>query len=280
MREIRTLLVDDEPLANEGLRTLLARHPDFVVVGEYGDGASAALEVRQNPPDVIFLDAQMPEMDGFSMLRELGDDELPLPLVVFVTAHDDYALRAFDAHAVDYLLKPVDDERFDRTVGRVRRQLQGARAVGLQQQLLALLADRESQPAPITVQPIAVVATHTGPREEQRYLTRITVHSGRRSIAVAVEDIDWIAADDYCVNLMVHGRRHVLRASLTSLEAKLDPAMFVRVHRSALLNLSRVSEWQHRPFRQLVVVLADKTHITVSRSRRTHVLHLLKGQPL
>ncbi|HEY5087708.1 MAG TPA: LytTR family DNA-binding domain-containing protein, partial [Gemmatimonadaceae bacterium] len=115
----------------------------------------------------------------------------------------------------------------------------------------------------------------TDPRIEQRYLTRLIAHAGRRSIAIAVDEIDWIAADDYCVNLMVRGRRHVLRASLASLETKLNPAMFVRVHRSAMINLTRVAEWQHRPFRQIVVVLADKTRIVVSRSRRSHVLRLL-----
>ncbi|HEY5086376.1 MAG TPA: response regulator, partial [Gemmatimonadaceae bacterium] len=141
MREIRTLLVDDEPVANQGLRSLLARHSDFIVVGEYGDGASAARAVRRTSPDLIFLDAQMPEMDGFAMLRDLGADGLSLPLIVFVTAYDDYALRAFDVQATGYLLKPIDDERFDRTIARVRRQLDGERAADLQEHLAALPAE-------------------------------------------------------------------------------------------------------------------------------------------
>ena len=273
MREIRTLLVDDEPLATEGLRMMLQRHADVRVMGECRDGSEAVTEIRRQAPDLVFLDVQMPELDGFGVLEQLGCDLAPI--LVFVTAHDEYALRAFEVQAVDYLLKPAQQEKLDRTMERVRRQLDGSRALDLSQRLAALLADRDAaRPFPVatsTVTPTPV------PPASSSYLSRVTIRTGRRSVAVPVADIDWIAADDYCVNIVVQGRRHLLRASLASLETRLDPAMFVRVHRSALVNITRVTEWQQLPLRRLVLVLADKTRLPVSRSRKAQVLELLNG---
>lgn len=280
MREIRALLVDDEPLANEGLRALLQRHADVRLIGECRDGKEAVKQIRQLVPDVVFLDVQMPELDGFGVLRELGCDLSSV--LVFVTAHDEYALRAFDVQAIDYLLKPVQEDKLDRTMERVRRQLDGSRALDLSQRLATLLADRELVAAPGTLNGEAATLAATGAAAHSvsnSYLSRLTVRTGRRSIAVPVTDIDWVAADDYCVNIMVKGRRHLLRASLASLETKLDPAMFVRVHRSALVNITRVKEWQQSPFRRLVLVLADQTRLQVSRSRKAKLLDLLKGAP-
>jgi two-component system LytT family response regulator len=273
MREIRTLLVDDEPLANEGLRVMLQRHADVRVVGECRDGNEAVTEIQRQAPDLVFLDVQMPELDGFGVLGKLGCDLAPI--LVFVTAHDEYALRAFDVQAIDYLLKPVEEEKLDRTMERVRRQLDGSRALDLSQRLAALLEDRDiARPLPIASVTGMPMATRPA---SSTYLSRVTVRTGRRSIAVPVADIDWIAADDYCVNIMVQGRRHLLRASLASLETRLDPAMFVRVHRSALVNITRVREWQQLPLRRLVLVLADKTRLSVSRSRKAQLLELLNG---
>ncbi len=269
MREIRALLVDDEPLANEGLRVLLQGHADVRVIGECRDGRQAVEQIRRQVPDVVFLDVQMPELDGFGVLRELGCDLSSM--LVFVTAHDEYALRAFDVQAIDYLLKPAQEGKLERTMERVRRQLDGSRALDLSQRLASLLADRDST---ISQESASGAGAHS---PSNSYLSRLTVRTGRRSIAVPVSDIDWIAADDYCVNIVVKGRRHLLRASLSSLETKLDPAMFVRVHRSALVNITRVSEWQQRPFRQLVLVLADQTQLPVSRSRKAQLLELLTG---
>ncbi len=274
MREIRTLLVDDEPLANEGLRVLLQRHADVRLIGECGDGKEAVKQIRQQVPDVVFLDVQMPELDGFGVLRELGCDLSSM--LVFVTAHDEYALRAFDVQAIDYLLKPAREDKLDRTMDRVRRQLDGSRALDLSQRLATLLADRELMATRDAADHDAATAATTR-SVANPYLSRLTVRTGRRSVAIPVTDIDWIAADDYCVNIMVRGRRHLLRASLTSLETKLDPAIFVRVHRSALVNITRVKEWQQRPFRRLILVLEDQTQLPVSRSRKAHLVGLLNG---
>ncbi len=273
MREIRTLLVDDEPLANGGLRVLLQRHADVRVIGECRDGREAVERIRRDAPDLVFLDVQMPELDGFGVLRELGCNLLPV--LVFVTAHDEYAMHAFDVQAIDYLLKPAHQERLDRAMQRVRRQLDGSRALDLSQRLATLLADHELVTAPDVVRNDR--ATPDRPLVRDSYLSRLTVRTGRRSIAMPVSDIDWIAADDYCVNIIVNGRRHLLRASLASLEAKLDPAMFVRVHRSALVNITRVKEWHQQPFRRLVLILADRTQLPVSRSRKAHIVGLLNG---
>lgn len=278
MREIRTLLVDDEPLANEGLRVLLQRYADVRLIGECRDGRDAVKQIRQHAPDVVFLDVQMPELDGFGVLRELGCNLSSV--LVFVTAHDEYALRAFDVQAIDYLLKPAQEDKLDRTMERVRRQLEGSRALDLSQRLATLLADRELVETTVTLNgelATREAAGATAHPVSNSYLSRLTVRTGRRSIAVPVTDIDWIAADDYCVNIMVRGRRHLLRASLASLETKLDPAMFVRVHRSALVNITRVKEWQQSPFRRLVLVLADQTQLPVSRSRKARLLELLNG---
>ncbi|HEY8310136.1 MAG TPA: LytTR family DNA-binding domain-containing protein, partial [Gemmatimonadaceae bacterium] len=271
MREIRTLLVDDEPLANEGLRVLLQRHADVKVIGECRDGREAVEQIRRDAPDVVFLDVQMPELDGFGVLRELGCDLSSV--LIFVTAHDEYAMRAFDVQAIDYLLKPAHEDKLDRALQRVRRQLEGNRALDLSQRLATLLADQELATQQEQANDDRAVSGSHAARNS--YLSRLTVRTGRKSIALAVSDIDWIAADDYCVNLVVNGRRHLLRASLASLEKKLDPSMFVRVHRSALVNITRVKEWHQQPFRRMVLVLTDKTQLQVSRSRKAQLLALL-----
>ncbi len=274
MREIRVLLVDDEPIANDGLRALLRRYSDVQVIGECRDAADAAAEIRRLSPDVVFLDVQMPGMDGFGLVRAL-DMEHGAPIIAFVTAHDEHALKAFDANAAAYLLKPVSDDRLDRALLRIRQQLAGTRAMDHEGQH----ADLQNAYNSVAASPPAVDATGkvaVRPLGES-YLSRLTVRNGRRSIAIPVCDIDWIAADDYCVNVVVKGRRHLLRASLASLETRLDPSMFIRVHRSALVNVSRVKEWHRTPLRRLVLVLADDTRLRVSRSRKTRLLALLRG---
>ena len=279
MRDIRVLLVDDEPIANAGLRALLRRYSDVQVIGECRDAAEAAAEIRRLSPDVVFLDVQMPGVDGFGLVRAL-DMEHRAPIIAFVTAHDEHALRAFDANAADYLLKPVSDDRLDRALLRIRQQLAGARAIDHEGQR-ADLPNAYNSVAPGAT---SICATAIGATAEvavrppgESYLSRLTVRTGRRSIAIPVCDIDWIAADDYCVNVVVKGRRHLLRASLASLETRLDPSMFIRVHRSALVNVSRVKEWHRTPLRRLVLVLADNTRLRVSRSRKTRLLALLRG---
>jgi two-component system LytT family response regulator len=274
MREIRALLVDDEPIANDGLRALLRRHADVQVVGECRDASDAETQIRRLMPDVVFLDVQMPGLDGFDMVASLGPERSPI--IVFVTAHDEHALKAFDANAADYLLKPVADERLERAMGRIRRQLDGVRAMDHERQLATLhVAYNQGAPDPAASKAAASISSGI-----DSYLTRLTVRSGRRSVAIPVCDIDWVAADDYCVNVMVKGRRHLLRASLASLETRLDPSMFIRIHRSALVNVSRVKEWHSTPLRRLILVLADDTRLRVSRSRKARLLAVLRGDSL
>ena len=259
MREIRTLLVDDEPLASAGLRHLLRDHADIHLIGECRDGRAAAECVRRDAPDLVFLDVQMPDLDGFEMLDALRDDRAgSRPLVVFVTAYEEHAAHAFDVEAVDYLLKPVEPGKLARALARARRELTMSSPNA---------APTDSAPSQgVTPEPARVQ------RATSSYLSALTVRSGARSMLVAVDDVDWIAADDYYVSLIVRGRRHLLRASLESLEARLDPALFMRVHRSALVNVTRVKAWHRHPLRQLTLVLRDGTRVAVSRSRRAQVL--------
>ena len=240
---IRTLIVDDEALARRGVRQLLAAHADVEIVGECGDGPSAIAALEALTPDLAFLDIQMPECDGFTVLRTHVERHgvAALPLVVFLTAYEEFALDAFDVEAVDYLVKPVSEERFEEAMRRVRRRLAlpsaAARGEGA--------ARRHDEP-PSTRQ--LIVATASGQR------------------IVMLDEIDWIAANDYYVTVHSAGRRYLLRESLTSLEERLDSARFVRVHRGAMVNIARVREV--RSTGADVVVLQDGTKLPVSRRRR------------
>jgi two-component system, LytTR family, response regulator len=218
---IRTLIVDDEPLARQRLRRLLEADPDIVILGECGDGQQAVTDLRQLRPDLVFLDVQMPVLDGFGVLQALGGT--PLPTVIFVTAHDRYALKAFEVHALDYLLKPFDKARFGAALERAKTQVRQGSAAALDERLQELLQ---------TVQP-----RRSGPE-------RLIVRSSGRIYFVRTEDIDWIEAAANYVRLHVGKEDHLLREGLTALEKKLDPGRFVRIHRSTIVNLERIQELQ------------------------------------
>ena len=198
---IRTIIVDDEPLARSNLRLLLRLDPEIEIVAECGSGAEALKEIRSARPDLVFLDVQMPECDGFDVLEMLGPD-LPAALV-FVTAYDQYALRAFEAGALDYLLKPFDNERFERALGRAKQRLVRG-------------------------------------RETPRKLDRLAIKSVGQVLFVKFSEIDWIEAADYYACLHLGPRTHLLRRSMAELERELDPAVFSRIHRSTIVNLERV----------------------------------------
>ncbi|MBU8898403.1 DNA-binding response regulator [Corallococcus sp. H22C18031201] len=258
MPELRVLLVDDEPLARKGLRQALARHPDAEVCGECRDGREAVEAIRALRPHLVLLDVQMPELDGFGVLREVGPEHMPA--VIFVTAFDAFAVRAFEVHAVDYLVKPFADERFDAALARARQWLRVGEAAELGRKLASLLAETPAAP---TVTP--------APPRQLESPERLLVRVGTRSVLVAVVDIEWIEADDYCVTLHAGDKSHVLRESLSALESRLDPERFVRIHRSALVNLERIRE-VHRPSpTEQVVVLDSGQRLPVSRSRREHL---------
>ena len=253
---IRVLLVDDEPLGNASLRALVASHPDLELAGEAHGGRAAVQLIRTAHPDLVFLDVQMPEVDGFAVLRAVGPEAMPA--VIFVTAYDRFAVNAFDVQAIDYLLKPVAADRFARAVERARDALSQSRDGDLARRLRALLD-----------------GTTVGPPSQGYTGESLVVRVGRRDVVVRATDIDWIEADDYCAVLHVGARRHVIRATLASLEADLDSLTFLRVHRSAVVNVSRVRELRRRRVGGLVAVLIDGTHLPVSRGHQAQLIERL-----
>jgi two-component system LytT family response regulator len=255
---VRTLVVDDEPLARAGMRGLLADDPEVTVVGECAHGREAIAAIRAHAPDLVLLDVQMPEVDGFAVVREIGVARMPV--VVFVTAFDQYALRAFEAQALDYLLKPFSDTRFQQALARAKEQVRQRRLGALSGQLAALLGVPAAPPEP-------------------EGATRLEVRLGDRRLFIATADIDWIEASDYYVRLHTGGRSHLLRETLQELEVRLDPRRFLRVHRSAMVAVDRVAELRVDGAGRPCVVLRDGTRLPVSRSRREQVERALRTAP-
>ncbi len=238
---VRVLIVDDEPLARQLLRVLLACDPEVTVVGECS-GAAAVDEVARTRPDLLFLDVHMPEVDGFELLDRLGLERAPV--VVFVTAYADHALRAFEVHAIDYLLKPIDDARFAQALTRAKQQPRARRGGAIDERLGAWF------------------------RERSRYARRFLVRTRDKTIVVGADEIDWIEAADYYVSIHAGGRTHLLRETMNQLEQRLDPERFFRAHRSAIVNIERVREI-HPLFRgDCSLLLADGTQVRLSRTRR------------
>lgn len=254
--KIRVLIVDDEPPARRRIRDLLEEEPDVDVVGECRDGAQAVATLEAVAPDLVFLDVQMPEMDGFEVVRALGPERVPA--VVFVTAYDRYAVQAFEVHALDYLLKPFDRERFRAAVQRAREALRRPPEAGPDPRVLALL--ETLQPPP-------------------HYPDRIPVRSGPRIRLVPVDEVDYFRAEDNYVRLCVGERSHLVRETLAGLEARLDPARFLRIHRSLIVNRSRIREVEPLFAGEYVVTLADGTRLTSGRSFRDRIRDALHLRP-
>jgi len=246
------LIADDEPLARSSIRRLLGVHPEIAVVGECRDGRETVRAIAELKPDLVFLDIQMPELDGFGVIREVGPSRMPA--VVFVTAHDEFALRAFEVHALDYLVKPFSDERFEVALDRAIHRLGESHTIDWARQLAALVGGAPTSPSPT-----------------REFTTRFLVTIGNRAVVVAASDVEWIEASDYYAALRVGTKRHLVRESMKQLEAHLDPRQFLRVHRSAIVRIDRVRELERRPDGSLIVVLEGGTRIPVSRSRREHV---------
>jgi two-component system LytT family response regulator len=252
MDRFRALIVDDEPLAREGIRLHLEQEKDFEIVGECGDGEEALAAIRELAPDVVFLDIQMPGRDGFAVLDALAGTTLPQ--IVFVTAYDQFALQAFEAHALDYLLKPFDEERFRRAIDRVRTQLRGQKRRDLDSRIAQLLADV---------------------RERPRYFERLVVRSGGRILILRVDDVDWIEAAANYVKLHVGPRVYLLRETMNRLEEKLDPARFIRIHRSTIVRVDRIRELEPLFQGDYLVILHDGARLTSSRSYRDKLQEVL-----
>ncbi len=245
MERIRALIVDDEPLARERIRNLVERDPEVVVAAECRDGQEAIAAIRERAPDLVFLDVQMPEKSGFDVIAEV--DVAVLPVIVFVTAHDDYALRAFEVAALDYLLKPFDEDRFSKTLDRAKTQIRSRRPDEFQQRVLSMME---------------------GLRTAPRGLERLIVKTGGQLVFLKTEEVDWIQAEGNYVRLHVGRASHLVRETIQSLEASLDPARFMRIHRSTIVNLDRVREIQPLVHGEYRVVLTDGTKLSLSRGYR------------
>jgi two-component system LytT family response regulator len=252
---IRVLVADDEPPARRGLRALLARQPDVHVVGEARSGREAIEAIGALRPDLVFLDVQMPDGDGFDVVRAVGAERMPL--VVFATAYDAFALRAFEVHALDYLLKPYDRERFELALDRARAQLRG-RAARPDERLAALVEQLEGR---------------------ARWIDRLAVTVGARIRLVDVRDVDYFEAESNYVRAHVGPRSHLVRTTLTALEAKLDPSRFLRVHRSLIVQLARVAEVEPLFAGEYVLFLRDGRRLTSGRTYRAVVQDTLRLRP-
>ena len=270
MRQIRTLLVDDERLARRGLELRLASAPDFEIVGECENGREAIEQVGLLKPDVMFLDIQMPGQSGFDVLARLPQAQLPV--VVFVTAFDRYAIDAFEARALDYLLKPVDDGRLAQTLERIRSHVRERETLSQHEKMLALLADVHGAGE---LEPQEVLARIAAPAT--RYPEIVAIRTGREVVRVRSAQIDWIdAAGDYmCIHAA--GETHVLRATMKQLEHTLDPALFQRVHRSAIVNLARVRKLRPHANGEYFLTLEGGQELKLSRTHRDKVELLLEG---
>ena len=251
MSRLRVLVVDDEPLARTGLAELVRRDPELECIAEAGDGQAAIEAIQSLTPDLVLLDVQMPEIDGFGVIRAIGPERMPP--VVFVTAYEEFALQAFRVHALDYLVKPFSDERLAEALSRVKDIVR----TGQLDRLTSRLSDL------------------VGAVRRPDYLSRITVRVAQRVQVVLVDDIDWIEAADYCAKLHIGASIHVVRVSLGALERLLDPALFVRVHRSAIINLDRLKEIVSDSSGDGVILLGDGTRVRLARSRRAAVDRLL-----
>lgn len=259
-KPITTIIVDDEPLARRNIRLLLKDDPEIEIAGEAGSGREALSLIRKQSPDLVFLDIQMPEMDGFGVLENL--EATQLPVIVFVTAFDQYALKAFEFHALDYLLKPFDDARFSKALAKAKLQVEQKELKDLSERLVALLEGREQRP------------------EEQprtRYVTRLLIKSAGRVFFLKTDEIDYIQAEDYYVKLHVGRKGHLLRETMNEMEAKLDPSKFLRIHRSSIVNIERIREMQQHFNGEYIVLLHDGTELKLSRSRREQLQSLLKS---
>lgn len=251
-KPIRALIVDDEPLARRRIRRMLAHDPEVAIVGDCSNGKEAIAAIKSESPDLIFLDVQMPEVDGFEVLADAQTSGMPL--VIFVTAYDQYALRAFEVAAVDYLVKPFDRRRFEGALQRAKSRLASGRESDVNQQTLALLAELKAQSS---------------------HVERLVIKAGGRAFFLKTDEIDWIEAEGKYVRLHVGKESYLLREAMGSMESQLDPKKFPRIHRSTIVNIERVRElqpWFHNEYR---VILKDGTELMLSRSCRKRLGELL-----
>ena len=254
---LRTVIVDDEPLALELFGLLLADHQDIDVVAECQNGREAVSYLESKPVDLLFLDVQMPKVGGFDVVEQVGLRHLPP--TIFVTAYHEHAVRAFDVHAVDYLTKPVNPERLAMALDRVREKIAAKTALMTQEQFTAMLSGLRNS------------------EESKSYPSRFLVKDGEKEILLPVEKVDWIEASAYYCGLHTDGRTYMLRETITDLSNKLDPRQFVRIHRSSIVNLDRVREIYRDGHGEGSIVLTDGTKLRMSKVGRQKLADLGKA---
>ena len=259
MDRIRTIIVDDEKPARTRLLALLDHRPDIEIVGVARDGREAVELVRSRKPELLFLDIHMPELDGFGVLREISAAKMPL--TIFVTAHDRYAIRAFEAHAVDYLLKPFSDERFEAALEHARESLRHTTRTEWISRISNLLGEE------------APADQSSGPLE------RIVLRAGGRVTFLELKDLDWISAAGVYLHLHIGGKTHLYRSSISAFLQRLDPHRFVRIHRSTVVNTDRIREMRPRGHGDFTIILHDGRELTLSRAYRSQHERWLR-QPL
>lgn len=250
---IRTIIVDDVELARERIKILLSDRAEIEIVAECANGREAIEAVRQLNPDLIFLDVQMPTISGFEVVETIGVEQMPA--VIFVTAYDEFALQAFEVNAVDYLLKPFDEERLKKAIERAKREIRQKESSSvIKEHLRSLLKEVKSEP---------------------KFLKRIPVKSARGTILVLTEEIDWITAAGHYVELHAGKETHLIREQITNLEQKLDPEKFIRIHRSIIVNLDSIKSLHPLFNGDHLIILRDGTELNMSRTYHQKLISLL-----
>jgi two-component system LytT family response regulator len=250
---IRVMIIDDEPLARERIKRFLKDESDVEIIGECADGLKAVTLIETLKPDLIFLDIQIPELNGFDVLQTINSEQMPA--VIFITSYDRYALQAFDVHALDYLLKPYTRERFSKALARARAQLDRTKNQDLDMRLLSLLENIKTP---------------------QKFLERLVVKSAGRVFFLRVEEINWVEAEGNYLRLHIGKDRHLLRETMNNLASKLDPEKFIRIHRSRIVNVERIKELQPLFNGEYAVILRDGTQLVLSRRYRDKLLGLFE----
>lgn len=252
---IRTIIVDDEPLARDRVRRFLRDEDGIEIVGECGNGPSAVAAIANEKPDLVFLDIQMPEKDGFEVVKALPAKDMPT--IIFVTAFDQFAIKAFDVHALDYLLKPFSRERIKRAVARAREHIDRKRVGDIDDRLNSLIADLKS---------------------EKKYLERLVVKSVGRVFFLKADEIEWVEAAGNYVKLHAGRDSHMIRETMSGIEAKLNPEKFLRIHRSTIVNVDRIKELHPMFSGDYAVILKNGTELALSRNYRDRFSELFENQ--
>lgn len=248
------LIVDDESHARERLKKYLKDDSELDIIGESSNGTEAVNFIKNHPTDLVFLDVQMPEMDGFGVIESIGIDNIPL--IIFVTAYDHFAVNAFKVNALDYVLKPVSQKRLNESLERAKKLLHNKNAGDINQKLMKLLESL---------------------KPEKQYLERIVIKTNDRMYMVKTTDIDWIEADDNYVRIHTGDKSHLLRQTMKNMEDTLDPNLFLRIHRSVIVNMDRIKEIQQWFNNEYSVLLKDGTELTMSRGYRDKAREMFKN---